>query len=72
MTSGQSENGTIVIDMNRSRVAVESAGSCNSDFLFLSPSLSYFLWFFHPFYAVLQIGRSLVRSQMVSVDFSLT
>ena len=49
MTSRQRENQTIVIDMNRSRVAVESDGSCNSNFLFLSQSLSFIYWSFHLF-----------------------
>ena len=46
MTNRQRENQTIVTDMNRSRDAVESVGSCNSNFLFLSPSLSFFLLVF--------------------------
>jgi len=66
MTSRQHENQTIVIDMNRSLVAVESVGTCNSNFLFLSPSLSFFLLVFSSI-----LGPFVNKSFVISVRLAI-
>lgn len=66
MISWQSINHTMVTDTNRSRAAVEIFRTYNN-FLFLSPSLSYFITYFASFIYFRRVSKQVLRHICLSV-----